>query len=86
MGDRGPVPVGTGSAAEPRLGGVVGAGALAAVLFGLGAFVVDNAVARFVALADAQEGRPALADVLPASVQVVVSGQQALRDGQQLGK
>ncbi len=39
MGDRGPVPVGTGSAAEPRLGGVVGAGALAAVLFGLGAFV-----------------------------------------------
>ncbi len=35
MGDRGPVPVGTGSAAQPRLGGVVGAGALAAALFGV---------------------------------------------------
>jgi uncharacterized protein YybS (DUF2232 family) len=39
MGDRGPVPVGTGSAVQPRLGGLVGAGALAAVLFGLAAFV-----------------------------------------------
>ena len=39
MGDRGPVPVGTGSAAQPRLGGLVGAGALAAVLFGLAAFL-----------------------------------------------
>jgi RND family efflux transporter MFP subunit len=52
----------------------------------LGAFVVDNGVARFVALVDAQEGRPALADALPANAQVVVSGQQALRDGQKLAK
>jgi uncharacterized protein YybS (DUF2232 family) len=39
MGDRGPVPVGTGSAVQPRLGGLMGAGAFAAVLFGLAAFV-----------------------------------------------
>ncbi len=39
MVDRGPVPVGTGSAVEPRLSGVVGAGALAALLFGFGGVV-----------------------------------------------
>jgi uncharacterized protein YybS (DUF2232 family) len=48
MGDRGPVPVGTGSAVEPRLGGLVGAGALAAVLFGLAAFVPALAPLSFV--------------------------------------
>ena len=39
MVDKGPAPVGTGSAVEPRLSGVAGAGALAAVLFGFAAFV-----------------------------------------------
>lgn len=51
---------------------------------GLGVFVADAGKARFVALADAQEGRPASADFLPAAAQVVVSGQQALRDGMAL--
>lgn len=52
----------------------------------LGVFVVDNAAARFIVLPDAQEGRPASADLLPGTAQLVVSGQQALRDGQKLGK
>jgi len=36
MAERGPVSAGTGVGAEPRLGGVLGAGALSAVLFGAG--------------------------------------------------
>jgi uncharacterized protein YybS (DUF2232 family) len=34
MSERGPVSAGTGAGAEPRLGGMVGAGALSALLFG----------------------------------------------------
>jgi len=39
MTERGPVSAGTGVGAEPRLGGLVGAGALSALLFGSGGFV-----------------------------------------------
>ena len=39
MTERGPVSAGTGAGAEPRLGGLVGAGALSAVLFGSAGFV-----------------------------------------------
>lgn len=47
----------------------------------LGVFVVENGKARFVPLAQAQEGRAAPAD-LPANALVVVAGHAALRDGQ----
>lgn len=46
----------------------------------LGAFVVRDGVARFVAAPGAQEGRP-FAIALPANAQVVVEGQQGLTDG-----
>jgi hypothetical protein len=39
MTERGPVSAGTGAGAEPRLGGLLGAGALSAVLFGVGGLV-----------------------------------------------
>jgi hypothetical protein len=39
MSEKAPVPLGTRAALEPRLGGVVGAGALAALVFGAAAFV-----------------------------------------------
>jgi hypothetical protein len=39
MSERGPVSAGTGVGAEPRLGGLVGAGALSALLFGSGGVV-----------------------------------------------
>lgn len=39
MTERGPVPAGTGAGAEPRVGGLVGAGVLSAVLFASAAFV-----------------------------------------------
>ncbi len=48
MGERGPAPLGAGSAVEPRLGGLVGAGAFAAVLFGLAAFVPALAPLSFI--------------------------------------
>lgn len=46
----------------------------------IGAFIEVDAIARFVPLPGAQEGRPAVA-VLPANAQVVVRGQTALREG-----
>ncbi len=48
MSEKGPVPAGTRSALEPRLGGVLGAGALAALLFGVAAFVPALAALSFV--------------------------------------
>jgi RND family efflux transporter MFP subunit len=47
----------------------------------LGVFVVSKGSARFVPLADAQEGRPASAAVLPASAMLVTDGRFALQDG-----
>ncbi|MFN3715925.1 MAG: efflux RND transporter periplasmic adaptor subunit [Thiobacillus sp.] len=47
----------------------------------LGVFIVVDDVARFVALADAQEGRPALAAGLPRTARLVVNGRFALQDG-----
>jgi RND family efflux transporter MFP subunit len=49
----------------------------------LGVFVDDAGTARFHALAEAQEGRPARVD-LPAGARLVVKGQVALKDGQRL--
>lgn len=49
----------------------------------LGVFVDDAGTARFHALPEAQEGRPARVD-LPGSTRLVVSGQLALKDGQRL--
>ena len=49
----------------------------------LGVFVEDAGVARFHALPEAQEGRPARAD-LPPGARLVVKGQLALKDGQRL--
>ncbi len=49
----------------------------------LGVFVDDGGTARFHALPDAQEGRPARAD-LPPGARIVVKGQLTLRDGQRL--
>lgn len=46
----------------------------------LGAFVVNDGHAKFVPLPNAQEGRPAAAQ-LPADARVVVRGQLVLRDG-----
>ena len=50
---------------------------------GLGVFVEERGVARFHPLAEAQEGRPAPAD-LPPGARIVVAGQLALRQGQAL--
>lgn len=49
----------------------------------LGVFVEERGVARFHALADAQEGRPAPSELAPGA-RLVVTGQLALRDGQAL--
>lgn len=46
----------------------------------LGIFVVNGQQARFVALPDAQEGRPALAD-LPNDTRIVTEGRFTLQDG-----
>ncbi|MBB5016674.1 efflux RND transporter periplasmic adaptor subunit [Rehaibacterium terrae] len=46
----------------------------------LGAFVVRDGKARFVAAPDAQEGRPFALD-LPPTAQIVVAGHQGLNDG-----
>ncbi len=48
MSDKGPVPVRTGSALEPRLSGVIGGGALVAFVFGLATFVPVLAPFAFV--------------------------------------
>jgi RND family efflux transporter MFP subunit len=50
---------------------------------GFGVFVVDGDVARFVALADAQEGRPAATD-LPPGTRIVVDGHRALQPGRKV--
>jgi len=50
----------------------------------LGVFVSVDGRARFVALPGAQEGRPALADALPADTRLVTEGRRALQDGQPL--
>ncbi|MGB5079804.1 MAG: hypothetical protein WBO23_03560, partial [Burkholderiales bacterium] len=49
----------------------------------LGVFVDERGLARFHPLAEAQEGRPAPADLAPGT-RIVVSGQLALLDGQPL--
>lgn len=49
----------------------------------LGLFLDDGGTARFHALSDAQEGRPARVD-LPPETRIVVKGQPALKDGQRL--
>jgi RND family efflux transporter MFP subunit len=49
----------------------------------LGVFVDEAGTARFRALPDAQEGRPARAG-LPPEARIVVKGQLALKDGQRL--
>jgi RND family efflux transporter MFP subunit len=49
----------------------------------LGLFVDDAGTARFYALPEAQEGRPARAG-LPREARIVVKGQLALQDGQRL--
>ncbi len=49
----------------------------------LGIFVAENNKARFVALQDAQEGRPAATD-LPADSLVVIRGQTRLQDNDEL--
>ncbi len=48
----------------------------------LGLFAIDDGVARFVPLPQAQEGRPVPAAGLDATLRVVVEGQQGLVDGQ----
>lgn len=50
----------------------------------LGVFVAANDVARFVALPGAQEGRPVLADTLPAGTRVIVEGHLALQHGSRI--
>jgi hypothetical protein len=47
----------------------------------LGVFVVNGQNARFVSLADAQEGRPALAAALPSETRIVTDGRFTLQDG-----
>lgn len=49
----------------------------------LGVFVAENETARFIAVPDAQEGRPAKLD-LPPQTQVVVTGHVRLQDGDSL--
>ncbi len=51
----------------------------------LGLFTLDAGVARFVALPEAQEGRPVPAAGLDPALRVVVEGQQSLVDGQAVG-
>lgn len=51
----------------------------------LGVFVEERGIARFRALAEAQEGRPAPADLSPGA-RVVVTGQLTLLDGQALSE
>jgi hypothetical protein len=46
----------------------------------LGVFLVDAGTARFVALPDAEEGRPAAVD-LPATSRLVIEGRQRLAEG-----
>jgi RND family efflux transporter MFP subunit len=48
---------------------------------GLGVFVVNDAKAHFVPIAQAQEGRPAAAN-LPPATRIVTEGRQVVRDGQ----
>ena len=47
----------------------------------LGLFVVNGQQARFVAIPDAQEGRPALAAVLPNDTRIATEGRFTLQDG-----
>lgn len=47
----------------------------------LGVFVLDGSIARFVPLAEAQEGRPAAADDLPAHTRIITDGRFQLQDG-----
>jgi RND family efflux transporter MFP subunit len=47
----------------------------------LGVFVVNGQKARFVALSDAQEGRPALAAALSGDTRIVTEGRFTLQDG-----
>ncbi len=47
----------------------------------LGVFVANGQNARFVTLADAQEGRPALAAVLSGDTRIVTEGRFTLQDG-----
>ena len=47
----------------------------------LGVFVVNGQNARFVALPDAQEGRPALASELPGDTRIITDGRFTLQDG-----
>lgn len=49
----------------------------------LGVFVLENGKARFVPLAEAQEGRPAPADLAPGT-RIAVEGRHLLSDGQPL--
>jgi len=49
----------------------------------LGVFLDERGLARFHTLAEAQEGRPAPADLAPGT-RIVVAGQLALIDGQPL--
>ncbi len=49
----------------------------------LGVFVANSSTAHFVAIADAQEGRPAKLD-LPPHTQIVISGHVRLQDGDSL--
>lgn len=46
-----------------------------------GVFVVNGQKVRFVPLADAQEGRPALATALPGDARIVTDGRFTLQDG-----
>lgn len=48
---------------------------------GLGLFIIEAGTARFVPVAEAQEGRRFAVD-LPESARIVVEGHQSLRDGQ----
>lgn len=50
---------------------------------GLGVFIADEGVARFVSLPDAQEGRPAAINLLE-DTQVIVAGRYTVRDGDAL--
>ena len=49
----------------------------------LGVFIANSSTAHFVAIADAQEGRPAKVD-LPPQTQIVIAGHVRLQDGDSL--
>ncbi len=49
----------------------------------LGVFVIEGQLARFIPLPEAQEGRPAAADLAPSTL-IVTDGQRGLRHGQQV--